>query len=290
VINATYNVLAQHMLSKDGADPLVFSVYRDLAAAPILHLIALGMEGQKMPAKEDAPRIILQGFLGVFCNQVLFLVGVQMTDATVASIVNLTLPVFAALLAIGLGMESFQWATAGGLLLAVSGAIFMQALGAKQPVRFSTGVLVIAAGALASALYFIIQKGSLAKYPPITMTAWEYWIGFGFMGLSAAIFVEHGDRWMLSPNAMFALVFSVIFNSVIKYALNTICNKHVSVIILTVWATLVPVLTAVLSAIFLGMPLLELRYLGALPITLGTFLVTKGRMDSQRKRESSMEA
>lgn len=35
--------------------------------------------------------------------------------------------------------------------------------------------------------------------------------------------------------------------TVIKYALNTICNKHVSVIILTVWATLVPVLTAVLS-------------------------------------------
>lgn len=52
--------------------------------------------------------------------QVLFLVGVQMTDATVASIVNLTLPVFAALLAIGLGMESFQWATAGGGFVALN--------------------------------------------------------------------------------------------------------------------------------------------------------------------------
>jgi hypothetical protein len=39
--------------------------------------------------------------------------------------------------------------------------------------------------------------------------------------------------------------------TVVKYALNTFCNKHVSVITLTVYATLVPVLTAVLSAVFL---------------------------------------
>jgi len=33
LINAAYNVMAQHILTKDGADPLVFSVYRDLAGA-----------------------------------------------------------------------------------------------------------------------------------------------------------------------------------------------------------------------------------------------------------------
>ena len=47
-------------------------------------------------------------------TQVLFLVGVQMTSATTASIVNLTLPVFAAVLAILLGMEAFNWTTAIG--------------------------------------------------------------------------------------------------------------------------------------------------------------------------------
>ena len=72
-----------------------------------------------------------------------------------------------------------------GLLLAVGGAVLIQAGGAKQPVEFTTGVGVIAAGALASAIYFIIQKGSLTKYPPITMTAWEYWVGFAFMAVSA---------------------------------------------------------------------------------------------------------
>ena len=44
------------------------------------------------------------GFLGVFCNQVLFLYGVKMTNATVASIVHLTMPLFAAALAVGFGL------------------------------------------------------------------------------------------------------------------------------------------------------------------------------------------
>lgn len=48
--------------------------------------------------------VIFPGFLGVFCNQVLFLYGVKLTNATVASIVHLTLPLFAAALAIGFGL------------------------------------------------------------------------------------------------------------------------------------------------------------------------------------------
>eukprot|EP00959_Pyramimonas_sp_CCMP1952_P167697 3504913-Pyramimonas_sp.AAC.1 len=88
------------MLVKDGADPIVFSVYRDLAAAPILSGGAWMLDGLRTPNREDVPRIVAQGFLGVFCNQILFLVGLQMTNANVASIVNLLLPVFAATLSI----------------------------------------------------------------------------------------------------------------------------------------------------------------------------------------------
>jgi drug/metabolite transporter (DMT)-like permease len=201
LINAAYNVMAQHMLTKDGADPLVFSVYRDLAAAPLLSMAAVGLEGSRMPAVAHLPRIAAQGFLGVFCNQVLFLVGVQMTNATVASIVNLTLPVFAAVLALLLGMEAFNWSTAAGLLLAVAGAMFIQAGGGSVPLAFNIGVGVIALGALTSAVYFIIQKSSLAHYPPVSMTAWEYWVGFGCMGLAAGACVRIATLHLVTASA-----------------------------------------------------------------------------------------
>jgi len=286
LINATYNVLAQHMLTKDGADPIIFSVYRDLAAAPILHGGAMILDGFRTPHKEDVPRIIVQGFLGVFCNQILFLVGMQMTNANVASIVNLLLPVFAGTLSILLGMDSFRWSSVTGLSMAVAGAVYMKAGGptSHDNPNFTLGVMIIALGAFTSACYYIIQKGSLVKYPPVTVTAWEYWIGFGFMLLAGLPLVDQPGRWHLSPNAMVALFFSVIFNSVVKYALSTYCNKHVSPIVLTTWATLVPVLTVALSAIFLGTPL-QWRYLGAGPIIVGTFLVTKGRVEAEKRKE-----
>jgi drug/metabolite transporter (DMT)-like permease len=71
---------------------------------------------------------------------------------------------------------------------------------------------------------------------------------------------------------------------VLKYALNTFCNKHVSVITLTVYATMVPVLTALLSAVFLNTSLWDSRYLGAVPIVTGTLLVTHGRAEATRPR------
>ena len=44
-----------------------------------------------------------------------------------------------------------------------------------------------------------------------------------------------------------------------------------------------------LAAIFLGTRLWEARYLGAVPIILGTFLVTKGRLEAQRRKDSVQE-
>lgn len=63
-------MLAKSALSKDGADPLVFSVYRDAFAWPVLHFAALLIDGVIVPHLEDWYRFFLQGLFGVFGNQV----------------------------------------------------------------------------------------------------------------------------------------------------------------------------------------------------------------------------
>ena len=93
-----------------------------------------------------------------------------------------------------------------------------------------------------------------------------------------------GGVWTLSGNAQLALAFSVVFNSVGKYALSAFCNKHVGVIVLTVWSTITPVFTAILSALFLGSPP-RWSYLGMVPIVAGTLLVTKSRADAAKEKE-----
>jgi drug/metabolite transporter (DMT)-like permease len=105
--------------------------------------------------------VSLSGFLGVFCNQVLFLYGVKLTNATVASIVHLTLPLFAASLAIGFGMEQFRALTGVGIVLAVGGAMIMKGMddsgsggggGGEEESMSNLGLFVIALGAFTSAV------------------------------------------------------------------------------------------------------------------------------------------
>lgn len=92
--------------------------------------------------------------------------------------------------------------------------------------------------------------------------------------------------WTLTAKAQLALAFSVLFNSVAKYAVSAFCNKHVGVIVLTVWSTITPVFTAILSALLLGSPP-RWSYLGMVPIVVGTLLVTKSRADAAKEKEDS---
>lgn len=68
----------QGMLETDETDPVVFSLLRDALAWPIMHGLALAehpLPGRTrakalLPAPVDAPRIVLQGVVGVAFNQV----------------------------------------------------------------------------------------------------------------------------------------------------------------------------------------------------------------------------
>lgn len=202
-----------------GIDPIVFSTYRDAAAAPILYCLALSKSKDLLypQTREDVWRIALQGFLGIYLNQILFLVGVQLTNGTVGSICNLTLPVFAKVIGVCTGKEKFKWATAWGLCLCIFGALIMkiESEGSHHSgEKASVGICILILGSFSSALYYIIQKKSLTKYSAVFVTSWEYIFGFLFMALSAVIFSDYDpERWRLNKVGALALAFTVVFNS-----------------------------------------------------------------------------
>eukprot|EP00854_Cymbomonas_tetramitiformis_P027408 gene27408-33776_t len=78
------------------------------------------------------------------------------------------------------------------------------------------------------AVYYIIQKPSLAKYPPIAVTTWEYLIG-GVVTTVWGLMHEHDrSKWILSGKTIWVLVYCVVFNSVAKYPISAYCNKRVN--------------------------------------------------------------
>eukprot|EP00117_Sycon_ciliatum_P004307 scpid66188/ scgid8743/ len=128
-----YGIVVTKFAQKNKANPLVFSLFRDLCCFPVLMLAAFVAEKKIMlPTLREFPIFILLGFLGMFCNQLLYILGVYWAGPDIASAFQPAIPVWAAFFAILFRVEKlpslrklYTWAKLLGILCAAAGAIGM---------------------------------------------------------------------------------------------------------------------------------------------------------------------
>lgn len=221
---AIYNTLCQLFLSKndeskdDWRAVLVFSLYRDVLAAPLLYVCAFLHEQHAQhvsgvvssnfrwfPSSQDFPRVLSQAFLGIFCNQLASLLGIQLVGAVMASLVHLATPMCAMAIAVYLGQEKLNAFIASGVVVACVGAMSMSVIDAylkdvsveeEKKESSPVGLFALFVGSLASAVYYNVQKITLKKKEnvPLMVTAWEYAFGASMMALCAVICVPFGNE------------------------------------------------------------------------------------------------
>lgn len=86
-------------------DPVVFSLCRDACAFPILLAAAALLEGVRWPRYRDLPLFLSMGLVGIFGNQVLFILGLYNAGADVASMWQPSTPVLTVVLALATCQE-----------------------------------------------------------------------------------------------------------------------------------------------------------------------------------------
>lgn len=170
--------------------PVVFAFAREASAGPILFAIAWTATGVAAPARQDAGRLVALGAC-LFASQLFYIIGIELSGVAAASCMQPAIPVFTALMGIGLGMEAASPQKLAGIALAATGAVCMvmgglahappAAAGALgPPPRFSaaaTGNACLLANTMAMACYYILAKRAVAKYPPAAVAAWAYLVG-----------------------------------------------------------------------------------------------------------------
>ncbi len=85
--------------AKGSMPPYIFALYRDLLTFPVLMLAAYFVEGLKLPTRRDVPLFLVVG-LFLFGNQFLYLEGIYLTSAPIASAAQPLIPVVTSILAI----------------------------------------------------------------------------------------------------------------------------------------------------------------------------------------------
>lgn len=268
-----FHVFGKYVL--DYMSPLALAGLRVLGATPLLLLMAWFMEGV-LPKKRDLPFLALLGFLGIFANQLLFLIGLKHTTATNAAILMPSIPVFTAAISAVFRVERITFVKALGIGLAVCGALVM-----INPFDFSLhdrlllGNVLILLNCLSYSGYLVLQRPVLRRLPPLTTVAWAFLFGgLGILPLSAHELAAL-DVHAVPGLAWVGVAYSVLIQSTINYAIIMWATGRSTPTFVSVYKTLQPLSGIVLAAIFLHESLGWQAAVGFATIIAGLILVTE---------------
>lgn len=249
---------------------LSFGVFHPVAKAVLAHLPPLALAGLRLalatpillalawrhdrtvPGRRDLPRLALLGLLGVFFNQMLFLVGLSYTTATNAALLMNSTPVFALALGALLGVERVGPRRILGIGLAVAGALVV-----LDPTRFGAeettlGNLLLLTNCLAYAGFLVAQIPLLDRLAWRTVIAWSFLLGGPGVVAVATPSLLRLDWAAVPAGAWWGLAYIVLFPTVFGYAMSTWAMRRSSPSLVAGYNTLQPVCASLLAAAFLG--------------------------------------
>lgn len=221
-----YGVVVAKFAVKHKANPLIFSVVRDACCFPVLLLAAFVAEKRLLfPRLREMPMFALLGFLGMFGNQLFYILGVYYAGPNISSAFQPAIPVWAAFFALLLRVEKLPsvkalhfWTKMAGIFLAAAGAVGMTVLkpssSSSKDSSNSTsaaysgdcksssstpsehdkliGCIFLIVNTVAMAFYVLAQKKLVFQDRefrwsdvPFNVTAWCYFWGAVFMALAS---------------------------------------------------------------------------------------------------------
>lgn len=260
--------------------PMALAASRVLFATPLLIGLAW-LKDRRLPGWRHLPYLALLGLLGVFLNQILFVVGLKYTTATNAAILMPSIPVFAVGMGWLTGVERAGSRRILGVLLAAAGALTL-----LDPRTFSRGdsttlgTLLILLNCLSYATFLVLQRPLLAKLPWRTVIAWSFL--FGGLGVSLVSIPAVGelDLSALPSKVWLGVLYIAIFPTFLGYLVNTWAVRRSSATLAAAYTTVQPLLTALLAMVFLAERLGAPQILGFVLIAMGLWLVSWQRQEA----------
>lgn len=199
------NVIAVKLISPSLISPLGLSFARMFISVLVLLAMRLFYKPKERIHRSDYPVLILAGFLGITCNQILSVMGIASTNPINASLLNMATPIIVTVLATIFVKEKFGLNKVLGLFLGLSGAIILingrkTINGANQATL--SGDLFVLLASLCYSTYLILMRRISTRYSPLTILRFVFIFGTifsipfcfgGFMDASWTNF--NGGNW-----------------------------------------------------------------------------------------------
>ncbi len=273
--------------------PLALVSFRAILAALLLAIIYLLCGLHRRPSEArfdptvDLPRrgfwtFVQLGLLNVAINQTCFTIGLNYTTVGHAALIIGMGPIFILLLARLQGLEALTLRKVLGMMLAFAG---VTVLASEHGIHVRSGTflgdVITLTGSISFSLYTVLGKKVAARYDSISMNLFNYLAGATIVlpvGVYEAARLTRTQAWhAVAWEGWAALLFMVIFASVIAYLIYFWMLRHMAASRLGAFSYLHPLLTTVLGMAVLGEHLTRSLLVGGALVLSGVFLIESGR-------------
>ena len=254
----------------DDMPPALIACLRCCTALLPLLLMSRAHAGVKIdPA--DWKYFAIVGFLGYFLTIFLIQLGISLTGAAMASLINALTPVAVTILAALLLNEAITVVKVICLVLALAGAAVIT-WGAESQSE-TLGILVVLGAVVSWSFASVCMRKLTAKYPPILVTT--YGVAFSLIcHIPVGLWSAATQQVHISFKVVFVILFLGIFGSGLSQFTWTKCLSLLPASTCSLFYPLQPVFAALLGAWLLGEQFNPAFFIGLFLISLDVVLST----------------
>ncbi len=234
-------------------DPLAMTSIRIIGAAFVLLWIH-AIRGAPWPQARQWPGIAILATFGLIVNMGLFAMGLERTHPLNATLLITTIPVFTYIIAVVTGRETIGPRRLAGILLALSGAVYLVGLsGYEASLDSALGDIMVLLNALSFSYFLVISKRWSQENDVLALSTWMFVV-------AAAVFIPvlvlRGAIFQLADGGMSGvgwMGFVIVGPTLMAYVLNATALRHVPSSTVAVFIYLQPPVSAIASWFVLGL-------------------------------------
>lgn len=252
-------------------------VFLRLTGSVALFWLFYAFSAKQQVARRDLIRMAICGLLGVSLNQMFFFHGLNLSspvDVSIIGVVNpLAVMVFAALII----RERTGPLKVLGVLTGAAGALIIVLYGSNAAFDpdHMLGNVFIVINTLFYALYMVLMKPLLKKYPTATVMAWVFTFGF-IIVIPFTIQDVLQLEWTLLPRvAWLSLLYVVAGTTFLAYLLTSHALKFLDATVVGFYSYFQPMMVVIIGLIMFREQFTVLKLVAAIMIFAGVYLVNR---------------
>jgi drug/metabolite transporter (DMT)-like permease len=263
--------------------PLLYADLR-FGGAGLAMVAVLVLRGEPLLCRRaDLPLLVVAAFVGTTLGQVAFVYAMTLTSASNTALLQATVPIFTAVLVIGLGRERLSWRLWGGLLFGLLGVALVVngargGSGGASPV----GDLLALATALAFASYGVLIARLVDRYSAYQVSAWIMLLAGLFLAPGGVAGALATPLATIPAAGWLALTYSMIGAVLITNALYFTAIHRLGAAHANLFLYLEAFLGVLFAVIFLGEPVTFLQLIGGIVVVASVAVGTSRRSPARR--------